>query len=90
MGLRGHGAKPKLAVVGDRPQASVDFAQEKVSAHRSTLPWGEPGLSSIDHVIAFLEGLPNTQGSLAGTKKLRIRDWQRDFLEAVDSEEKMG
>ena len=89
MGLRGHGAKPKLAVVGDQPQRSFGFAQDEVSALRATLPWEEPGLSRVERVVAFLEDLPITQGSLAGTK-LRIRDWQRQFLESVYGEDENG
>lgn len=88
MGQRGKGAKPKLAVVGT-DQSSFGFAQDEVSPLRSALPWEEPGLTRVERVVAFLEDLPITQGSLAGTK-LRIRDWQRDFLEAVYSEDDTG
>jgi len=88
MGLRGQGAKPKL-VVENNDQGSFGFAQSEVSKLRNTLPWEEPGLSRVDRVVAFLEDLPITQGSLAGTH-LRIRSWQRDFLEAVYGEDETG
>ncbi|MEP4260256.1 MAG: terminase TerL endonuclease subunit [Rhizobiaceae bacterium] len=70
-------------------QGAFGFAQHEVSALRSVLPWELPGLSRVERVIAFLEDLPITQGSLAGTK-LRIRDWQRDFLEAIYAEDDTG
>ncbi len=88
MGQRGKGAKPKLAV-DNTEQGAFGFAQHEVSSLRSVLPWDEPGLSRVDRVVAFLEDLPITQGSLAGTK-LRIRDWQRDFLEAIYTEDDTG
>lgn len=89
MGQRGKGAKPKLAVVSNPDQPSFGFAQDEVSALRATMPWEVPGLSRVERVVAFLEDLPITQGSLAGTK-LQIRDWQRDFLEAIYSEDDTG
>lgn len=89
MGQRGKGAKPKLAVVADSPQGSFGFAQDEVSPLRSVLPWEQPGLSRVDRVVAFLEDLPITQGSLAGTK-LKVRPWQRAFLEAIYAEDEDG
>ncbi|WP_122072240.1 hypothetical protein [Pseudophaeobacter sp. EL27] len=53
------------------------------------MPWEVEGLSRVERVVAFLEDLPVTQGSLADTK-LQIRDWQRDFLEAIYSEDETG
>lgn len=88
MGQRGKGAKPRLSVV-PTDQADFGFVQSEVSALRSVLPWEEPGLSRVDRVVAFLEDLPITQGSLAGTK-LVIRPWQREFLEAVYAENDSG
>lgn len=88
MGLRGHGAKPKL-VVENIEQSTFGFAQDAVSALRSALPWEAAGLSRLERVIAFLEDLPITQGSLAGTK-LEIRPWQRDFLASVYTEDDDG
>jgi phage terminase large subunit-like protein len=85
MGKRGIGAKPVLSVVGTTDQSTFGFAADEVSTLRSVLPWEVDGLSRIDRVVAFLEDLPITQGSLAGTK-LVIRSWQREFLEAVYSE----
>jgi phage terminase large subunit-like protein len=88
MGQRGIGAKPKLALVGTE-QGAFGFAQHEVSALRSVLPWEVEGLTRVERVVAFLEDLPITQGSLAGTK-LTIRPWQRDFLEAVYGEDETG
>jgi phage terminase large subunit-like protein len=88
MGQRGKGAKPKLTVVATE-QSAFGFAQHEVSALRSVLPWEVEGLTRVERVVAFLEDLPITQGSLAGTK-LKIRPWQLDFLEAVYGEDDTG
>ena len=89
MGQRGKGAKPKLTVVDNPAQPSFGFAKDEVSALRSALPWEEPGLTRVERIGAFLEDLPITQGSLAGSK-LKLRDWQWDFLEAVYAEDELG
>ena len=89
MGQRGKGAKPKLTVVDNPAQRSLDIALDEVSTLRSTLPWEEPGLTRVERIGAFLEDLPITQGSLAGTK-LRLRDWQWDFLKSVYAEDETG
>ena len=89
MGQRGKGAKPKLTVVDNPAQPSFGFAKDEVSALRSALPWEEPGLTRVERIGAFLEDLPITQGSLAGSK-LKLRDWQWDFLEAVYAEDEIG
>ena len=89
MGQRGKGAKPKLTVVDNPDQRSLGFALDEVSTLRSTLPWEESGLSRVERIGAFLEDLPITQGSLAGTK-LKLRDWQWNFLEAVYAEDETG
>ncbi|WP_445222112.1 terminase large subunit [Bradyrhizobium sp. Pa8] len=77
MGLRGPGAKPK---------SSGGILSPKL---RKRLPWEKKGLSRVGRVVAFLEDLPITQGKLAGTKMV-VRDWQREFLEAVYSEDAPG
>ena len=77
MGLRGPGAKPIK---------TFDKSQNK---KRKILPWEVVGLTRVEKVIAFLEDLPITQGKLAGSN-LRIRDWQRKFLEAVYFEDSPG
>ncbi|WP_026619121.1 phage terminase large subunit-like protein [Ensifer sp. WSM1721] len=77
MGLRGPGAKPKKA----REAANDNL--------RTVLPWEAEGLSRVDRVIAFLEDLNVTQGKLAGTK-LKVRPWQRKFLDAVYREDETG
>ena len=88
MGLRGKGAQPRLTVVETPGQGSL-FAEESLAALRRTLPWEEPGLSRLDRVVAFLEDLKVTQGTLAGSK-LRLRPWQIDFLRAVYAEDASG
>lgn len=71
MGLRGPGAKPMK-------KKAVEAVQEPVGP----LPWEVEGLSRVERVVAFLEFLPVTTGALAGTT-MKVRPWQRDFLEAV-------
>lgn len=88
MGLRGKGAKPKHLQVVDSGQQAL-FSPEEGRPMRRDLPWEVPGLSRLDRVVAFLEDLPITQGSLAG-QKLRIRPWQRQFLASVYAEDEAG
>ncbi|MEL6323967.1 MAG: terminase TerL endonuclease subunit [Pseudomonadota bacterium] len=83
MGLRGHGAASKP--VADNRQGHLGLDLNDLDPLRSRLPWEEEGFSRLDRLIAFLEDLPITQGSLAGTH-LRLRPWQREFLAAVYSE----
>src|SRR3954453_8603125 len=78
MGLRGPGAKPV------RKKAETAPAAEK-----SALPWTLPGLSRAERVIAFIETLKITSGKLAGTN-LRVRPWQRAFIEAVYATDAAG
>ena len=77
MGLRGSGAKP----LAGRGAAEVVL--------RDVLPWEVAGLSRVERVIAFLEDMPITQGKLAG-QKMKVRPWQRAFIEAVYSEDAEG
>ncbi len=88
MGQRGIGAKPKHLhlVEGRGPDL---FNPDGYRPQAAPMPWEAPGLSRVDRVIAFLESLPITQGKLAG-QKLRVRPWQRDFLEAVYTEDDEG
>lgn len=88
MGLRGKGAKPKHLHVVDTGQKPL-FAPEEGRPARRELPWEAPGLSRLDRVVAFLEDLPITQGSLAG-QKLRIRPFQHRFLASVYAENAAG
>ena len=53
------------------------------------MPWQRKGLSRVGRVVAFLEDLPITQGSLAGTK-LKVRPFQHKFLEQVYREDGDG
>lgn len=77
MGLRGPGAKPKR---------KDGILSPKL---RKTLPWEKKGLSRVERVIAFLEDLPVTAGKMAGSKMI-VREWQREFLEAVYREDEDG
>ena len=79
MGLRGPGAKPK------RPVA------EKEKAKRQRRPKsGKKGLTRADRLIAFLETLPVTSGTLAGTT-FRVREWQRrDIIEPIYATDQDG
>lgn len=77
MGLRGIGAKPlKSRGKPDKPL-------------RKTLPWQRKGLSRPERVIAFCEDFKITSGKLAG-KKVRLRDWQKDDIHAIYSEDDTG
>src|SRR5258708_817987 len=71
MGLRGPGAKPIR-----RPIAPVD------EAPAAAQPWDATGLSRAQRVCLFVESLPVTSGSLAGTK-FRLRPWQRRIIRAL-------
>ncbi|WP_122519190.1 terminase large subunit [Pannonibacter phragmitetus] len=71
MAVRGIGAK----ALSERGKIDV----------RPVKPWEVPGLSRAGRVIAFLEDLPITAGKLAGTA-MKIRPWQRKFIEAVYAE----
>jgi phage terminase large subunit-like protein len=71
MGLRGPGAKPKKAK--DNIPAPVP----------ESLTWEAEGLTRAERVIAFLESLPITAGSLAG-QNMAVREWQRrDIIEPI-------
>src|SRR6516165_1503567 len=78
MGLRGPGANPLRA------------RHEAIEAAASCpYPWDAPGLSRAGRVISFLEDLEITTGKHARTK-LRLRAWQRKFIETVYRENKRG
>jgi len=71
MGLRGPGAVPMKKTAGTVIPAEI-------KPH----PWDARGLSRADRVIAFMESLPVTSGSLAGTT-FKLRGWQKKFIRAV-------
>lgn len=86
MGQRGPGAKPIK-----RPEADTNvlplFADDHHAAKCSMAhPWEAEGLCRVDRVVAFLESLPITSGALAG-ETMVVRPWQREFLEAVYSQD---
>lgn len=86
MGLRGPGAKPVRLVASNDEHPSLFAAAVAPTAPH---PWDAEGLSRVERVVAFLETLPITSGSLAG-QRFSVRDWQREFLEAVYSETEDG
>ncbi|HBD91548.1 MAG TPA: terminase large subunit [Gemmobacter sp.] len=88
MGQRGIGARPKHLQVVETLQRDM-FAPGELEQIQKAAPWDAPGLSRVDRVVAFLEYLPITQGKLAG-QKLRVRPFQRRFLEAVYAEDDEG
>lgn len=77
MGLRGPGAKP------------IAGRGAKAKKLRQRLPWQKKGLSRAERVIAFCEDLTITSGTLAGSK-MKLRPWQREFIEAVYREDDEG
>lgn len=87
MGLRGIGAKPKQAASADT--APDLFNPKGIVVVKQAMPWDEPGLSRVERVVAFLEYLPITQGTLAG-QNLQVRPFQHAFLEAIYSEDEIG
>jgi phage terminase large subunit-like protein len=74
MGLRGKGARP--------------LSKKQLSSMRDN-PWDAPGLNRAERVIAFCEDLTVTSGTAACTK-MRLRPWQRKFIELVYAENKQG
>jgi phage terminase large subunit-like protein len=70
MGLRGIGAKPLSARISE------------AESSKTVEPWQVDGLSRLERVIAFLESTPITAGRDAG-KPFRLREWQRQFVEAT-------
>lgn len=75
MATRGIGAK----ALSERGKIAV----------RAVKPWEEPGLTRAERVIAFLEDLPITAGKLAG-QMMKLRPWQREFIEDVYAEDREG
>lgn len=71
MSLRGVGARP----LSERGKLDT----------RPIKPWEVEGLTRAERVIAFIEDLPITAGKLAGTQ-MKLRPWQREFVEAVYAE----
>jgi phage terminase large subunit-like protein len=49
---------------------------------KKRMPWKKRGLDRVGRVIAFLEFLPITKGTLAG-KPMRLLPGQRQFIEAI-------
>ncbi len=79
MGLRGPNARPvKRSPIGPA----------RTLAPRRGLR-GQLRHSRADRVIAFIEGLPITSGIFAG-KKMRLRPWQREIVEAVYATDSEG
>lgn len=74
MGLRGPGAR---AIRRKATGQSAQFADEDAAiAVPAPHAWEAEGLSRGEKVCAFMESLPVTSGTLAGTK-FKLRPWQR-------------
>lgn len=77
MGKRGPGAKPTTF---ERP---TDLFAASLSATAPKIdPWMQDGLTRPERVVAFIESLSITSGSLAG-QPFKVRDWQRQFIEGI-------
>lgn len=57
-------------------------SETKPTWRGKTPPWQKPGLSRAGRVVAFIECLPITSGTLAG-KPMRLRPWQREIIEGI-------
>ena len=96
MGARGPGARPlkarRAAGRQDHDSLVVDVrrAMAKAVKGRSRgLPWHDKDLTRSGRVIAFCEALTVTSGGEAG-RSLRLRPWQRQFIEDVYREDEGG
>ena len=78
MGLRGIGAKTEKAL-----------AEESDQQRNWSLPWNKAGLTKAQAVIEFCETLSVTSGP-DSHKKLKLRKWQKEFIEKVYTTDKHG
>jgi phage terminase large subunit-like protein len=53
---------------------------------KGNLPWWKEGQTRAERVIAFCQDMTVTSGGLAG-QKLRLRDWQREFIDRIYAED---
>lgn len=88
MGLRGPGAKAIRRPVGVIQDDQRSFLAPVV-VKPAAPAWEAPGLTRAERVVAFLETLEVTAGKLAG-QAFRVRDWQREILEAIYREDDEG
>ena len=84
MGKRGIGARRLTVIPNEDHGLFAAFAPKP-----KELPWQHHGLTRCERVIAFVEGLTVTAGKLAGTP-FRLRDWQREILEAIYATDEAG
>lgn len=77
MGLRGPNARALK-----RRRADENGAGSAPVSPRQPHAWEAPGLSRAERVRLFVESLPVTSGSLAGTK-FRLRPWQWKIVKAL-------
>jgi phage terminase large subunit-like protein len=92
MGLRGARSRPyskRLDMEGVRARELLELARSDPQPKKWRLPWMKKGLSRSQRVIAFCEDLTITSGTEAG-EKLRLRDWQIEFIRAVYDPSKDG
>lgn len=78
MGRRGLNARPTSRVHMRLERSRRDPLQKELHLD----PWRQPGLTRAERVIAFLETLPITSGTLAG-QLMKLLPFQREFIEAV-------
>lgn len=88
MGLRGPGAKAIKRPVGVIGEDRRDLFGP-VAVKPAAPAWEAPELTRAERVVAFLESLEVTAGKLAG-QPFRVRDWQRDIIEAIYREDDEG
>jgi phage terminase large subunit-like protein len=88
MGLRGPGAKAIKRPVGVISDDQRSFFAPVV-VKQAPPAWEAAGLNRAERVVAFLETLEVTAGRLAG-QAFRVRDWQRDIIEAIYREDDEG
>lgn len=77
MGLRGIGSKPKAA------------AKAKAPRRRRRPAWSAKGLSRVERVTKFIEGLRITSGVHAG-RRFRLRPWQRTIISEWYATDRQG
>jgi len=78
MGRRGLNARPTSRVQMRLERARRNPFQQELELE----PWRKPGLTRPERVIAFLETLPITSGTLAG-QLMKLLPFQRAFIDDV-------
>jgi len=71
-----------MALRGPGSIAHVRAREAVAKKPRKRFAWDKKGLTRPERVIAFLESLPITSGTLAG-QRMKLLPFQRDFIHAV-------